>query len=58
MILADILLAVQVLSKMYGFFYITEKMLGFNSAGKVTLWIHQNILENKRSHPINHGKLS
>lgn len=58
MVLADILLTVQLLSKMYGFFCITEKMLWFNSAGKVTLWIQENILENKRSHPINHGKLS
>jgi hypothetical protein len=58
MLLAEILTAVQILAKLYGFFYVTEKMLGFDSAGKITLWIHENILENKKSHPINYGKLS
>jgi hypothetical protein len=58
MILAEILSGIKILAKMYGFFYITEKMLGYSSSGKITLWIHENIIENKRSHPINHGKLS
>jgi hypothetical protein len=33
-------------------------MIGYNQAGKITLWINEDPVENKRSHPINHGRLS
>jgi hypothetical protein len=57
-LLAEILSAVGLLVKHYGFFYITEKMIGYNYRGKVALWIHEDRKENKRSFPINHEKLS
>ena len=33
-------------------------MFGYNRYGNLVLWINENIDENKRSFPINHGKLS
>jgi hypothetical protein len=57
-LLTELLSAMAFLARLYGFFYITEKMIGYNQAGKITLWINEDSVENKRSYPINHGRLS
>lgn len=44
LVLVEVLFAVRVLSQVYGYFYITEKMLGYRSNGKIALWINENII--------------
>jgi hypothetical protein len=43
-ILVEILQAAQFYAALYGYFYITEKMIGWNSSGRVTLWIHEDVI--------------
>lgn len=38
--LKNILITAKFLSKLYGFFYITEKMLLYRNTGTLTLWIN------------------
>jgi hypothetical protein len=39
-LLADTLKGVIVLSKHYGYFYLTEKMLSYDTEGQINVWIN------------------
>ncbi len=58
LLLLKVLRAIDYLSTFYGFFYLNEKMLGYNEKGEIVVWIHDDIFETKRKYPIDHGKLS
>ena len=58
LLLKEILEGVRELAEIYGFFYVTELMMGYNAGGRITVWIHEDLRENARKYPIDHGKFS
>lgn len=58
LLLKEILEGVRELAVIYGYFYVTEQMLGYNTIGRITVWINEDFRENVRKYPIDHGKFS